>query len=258
MNYAYISKCLGWMAVLLVMGAAGRAQTLPFQPGEKFYYEVRWETVPVARVSLEVGPFEYVRGEEAFHFVFRARTYPAVEILFPVDGYIEAFTDRDLTRSLKLQKDMREGRSQRIFQVDFDWERNIATYTSQRKRKRRIPLPEGTLDMLSILYYACSLPLETGLEVSRPLNSGKKTLLAKASVVRRETILVDGRLWPAFLINPDIREAGGVFAESKAPELTLWISADERRIPLKVVSKVWLGAFIIELTTTPPESDRLS
>ena len=35
---------------LLLLAAAGWAEPLPFRPGEKLYYEVRWEKVPVARV----------------------------------------------------------------------------------------------------------------------------------------------------------------------------------------------------------------
>ena len=246
------------MAILLLLAAAAQAQPLPFQPGEKLFYEVRWENVPVARVSLEVLPLAQIQGEEALHFVFRARTYRAVNILYPIGGYIEAFTDRELNRSLGVRKNMREGRSQRSFQVNFDWEQKIATYTSERKQRRIAPLPEGSLDLVSILYYARSLPLEPGLALSRPFSSGKKIQLAEARVLRRETILVDGRLWPALRIAPDVRQAGGVFAKSEPAQLHLWISADERRIPLKVVSKVWLGAFIIELTSTPPESDRRS
>ena len=72
-------------------------------------------------------------------------------------------------------------------------------------------------------------------------------------MLRKETLLVGGRPWPAYLIVPDVRRAGGVFEKSKNAELLLWISADERRIPLKVVSKVWVGSFIAELTAAPSE-----
>jgi hypothetical protein len=137
--------------------------------------------------------------------------------------------------------------------VDFDWDRGIADYIKRGKTSRSVALPDGTLDMLSILYYVRSLPLTAGMTVTRPLNSGKKIHLAEALVVRKETIIIGGRPWPAFLIEPDVRKAGGIFKKSKKPRFLLWISADDRKIPLKIVSKVWVGAFIVELTDAPAE-----
>ena len=92
--------------------------------------------------------------------------------------------------------------------------------------------------------------------MTRPLSSGKKTYRINARVLCKETIMVGGRLWPAYLIEPDVRQAGGVFEKSKNAQLRLWISADDRRIPLKVVSKVWVGSFIAELAAAPLEFDR--
>ncbi len=148
---------------------------------------------------------------------------------------------------------MREGWTQRAYRVDFDWDRGIADYIKRGKTSRSVPLPDGTLDMLSILYYVRSLPLTAGMTVTRPLNSGKKIHPAQALVVRKETITVGGRAWPAFLIEPDVRKAGGIFKKSKKPRFLLWISADKRKIPLKVVSKVWVGSFFVELTDAPAE-----
>jgi Protein of unknown function (DUF3108) len=247
-QYSVLSVCL------LLLAVAGQADPLPFAPGEKLFYEVRWEQVPVARVSLEVRPVEQIQSEPAFHFVFQARTYPALDVLYPVDGHIGGYTDLALTRSFRLEKDMREGWKRRTFQVDYDWARGIASYIKGGKKRRQVPLTEGTLDMLSILYFVRSLPLEAGLEVTRPVSSGKKTYQIMARVVRKETLMVGGRSWPAFLIEPDVRKAGGVFKKSEKPRLFLWISADDQKVPLKIVSKVWVGAFIVELTNAPPES----
>ena len=40
---------------------------------------------------------------------------------------------------------------------------------------------------------------------------------------------------------------GGVFKESKNPQLLVWVTADERRIPVQIKSKVKVGYFIGEL-----------
>ena len=258
MKFPGFSKTLVLTGIPLMFAVAGWAKPLPFKPGEKLFYEVRWGSLPVAQVCFEVQPFEQIQREQAFHFVFRARTYPAVERLYPVDGRIDGFTDLAVTRSLRLQKDMQEGRSQRTYRVDFDWHCGIATYENAKKKQRRIPLSEGTLDIVSILYFARTLPLETGMEIARPLNSGKKTRQVRARVLGKETIMLDGLPWQAFVIEPDVSQAGGVFEKSKKPRLRLWISADRHRIPLKIVGKVWVGSFVMEMTRAPREPHRLS
>lgn len=247
MKVSIFKTSMVFTGIILLLAAASWAEPLPFKTGEKLFYEVRWEKVPVALVSFEVRPHNRIQGKPAFHFVLRAKSYPALDVLYPVDGYIAAYTDLNLTCSLKLEKDMQEGWKRRAFRTDYDWERGTANYSKRQKIRRRVPLEDGTLDMLSILYFARSLPLKEGLEATRPVSSGKKTYQIKARVVRKETIVVGGRTWPAFLIEPDVSKAGGVFKKSKAPRLFLWISADGDRIPLKLVSKVWVGAFIVEL-----------
>jgi hypothetical protein len=201
----------------------------------------------VAQVSLEVRPVEQIRGGAAYHFVFQARTYPVLDLLYPVEGTIEGYTDLALTRSFRLEKDMQEGWTRRAYRVDFDWDRGVARYIKREHVRRRVTLAEGTLDMISVLYYARSLPLEEGLTMTRPLSSGKRIHRVQARVVRTETIVVDGRSWPSYLIETDVRKAGGVFKNSKNPRLLLWISADDQKLPLKIVSKVRVGAFIVEL-----------
>lgn len=256
MTCAGIFKSLVVTFVLMPAAVAGGSRSLPFAPGEKLSYQVRWEKVPVARLSLEVQPFKHIQGASAYHFVFQVQTEPAVSALYPVQGHIEAFADRALARSLRLTKDMREGRSRRVFQVDFDWQRGVAVYARNARRQRRMALTEGTLDMLSILYYARSLSLTPGMSLTRPLNSGKKIRRARARVLGQETILVGGRPWSALRIEVDVQEAGGIFEKSEDAALSLWLSADTRKIPLKVVSKVWVGSFIVELTGARPSWNR--
>jgi hypothetical protein len=251
MEHSLFTKSMALLVGLFLLAVAAGADPLPFEPGEKLHYEVRWEKVPVARVNFEVRSAGQFQGAPALQFIFQAKTYPALDVLFPVDGYIQAYTDPGMTRCLRLEKDMQEGWKRRAFRTDYDWERGMANYSKRQRVRRRVPLEDGTLDMLSVLYFARSLPLAPGLEVTRPVSSGKKAYQIKARVLRKETIVVNGRTWPAFLIEPDVRKAGGVFKKSKAPSVFLWISADERRIPLKLVSKVWVGAFFVELTDPP-------
>jgi hypothetical protein len=43
-----------------------------------------------------------------------------------------------------------------------------------------------------------------------------------------------------------------VFEKSKDAEIELWVSADKRRVPLRIKSKVIVGSFVGELISAVP------
>jgi hypothetical protein len=50
-------------------------------------------------------------------------------------------------------------------------------------------------------------------------------------------------------MEPELKEIGGLFKKSKNAKIQLWVTADERRLPVKIASKVSVGSFIGELMT---------
>ena len=79
------------------------------------------------------------------------------------------------------------------------------------------------------------------------MTDGKKNILGRARLIKRETITVPSGTYDTFLIEPDIEHVGGVFEKSKDAKIELWVSADERRIPVRLKSKVVVGSFVGEL-----------
>ena len=71
--------------------------------------------------------------------------------------------------------------------------------------------------------------------------------MGKVKVVRREKIIVPAGEFDTFLIVPDLQHIGGVFKKSKNATIEIWISADSRRLPVKLKSEVVVGSFTGEL-----------
>jgi hypothetical protein len=74
-------------------------------------------------------------------------------------------------------------------------------------------------------------------------------------VVRRETIRVPAGTFDTLLIEPDLSHVGGVFEKSPDAKIQLWVSADPRRVPVKLKSKVVVGSFsgeLVSITGTGP------
>ena len=228
--------------------------SLPFSPGEKLTFQVRWSFIPAGEAVLEVLPIETVRGVRAHHFVMTAQTYPLIDVFYKVRDRIDSYTDIEMTHTLLYRKRNR-GRRTRDVVVTFDWEKTEAQYSNWGKRAPPISLVPGSFDPLSIFYaFRCHEPTENN-QIQAPVTDGKKCVMGKATVIRKERITVVGGTYDTYLVEPDLEHIGGVFQKSPHAKLKIWVTADSKRMPVKVKSKVVVGSFVAELIT-PGSRDR--
>ncbi|MEZ4528207.1 MAG: DUF3108 domain-containing protein [Desulfobacterales bacterium] len=233
---------------------------LPFYPGEKLTFVLRWGIIHAGEATLEVLPFETVNGKEAWHFVMTAKTNSFIDTFYKVRDRIDAYADAGLSRSLLYKKKQREGKSKRDIVVTFDWEKGRAQYVNRGKAKPPLSLMPGTFDPLSAFYFSRMTDFKTGTVVKRPVTDGKKNVMGHLTAKKRESIKIGETSYDTFLLEPDIKDVSGVFEKSKDAKIQLWITADEKRIPVKIASKVIVGSFVGELVSvtygTMPEEGK--
>jgi hypothetical protein len=254
-------------AFLLAAGPAraegdGPASLTAFQPGERLTFALKWTIVPAGTAVLEVLPREHMAGLDTFHFVLTARSNAFVDAFYTVRDRVDAWADTAMQRSLLYRKKQREGSTRRDITVSFDWEAMTAQYVNGNDIRDPIAITEGSFDPLSIFYWSRFAPLAVGDRLQRPVTDGKKHVLGIAYIIRRESIRVPAGRFDTFLIEPDLRHVGGVFEKSPEAKLQLWVTADRRRLPVKLKSKVVVGSFTGELTgmigTVTPAAPDLS
>lgn len=220
----------------------------PFAPGEKLTFQLRWGLIPAGETVLEVYPMAEIDGRQAYHFVMTATTNSFVDLFYKVRDRIDAFTDAEMTHSVFYKKKQQEGSTRRNVEVKFDWQRQEAFYSNFGREEKSISLMPGTFDPLSVFYYIRSLELKEIGEVERPVTDGKKSVVGRARIIKRETIMVADASYDTYLLEPELKHIGGVFEKSKDAKIMIWVSADERRLPVKVKSKVVVGSFVAELS----------
>jgi predicted DNA-binding antitoxin AbrB/MazE fold protein len=227
---------------------------IPFSPGEKLFFQVRWAFIPAAEGVLEILPMETVEGVKCYHFTMTARTYKFVDVFFKVRDKMEAFADGGMTHSL-LFKNVQDGKKKRNITLSFDWEKLQAHYSNFDERRDPISIPPGTFDPLSVFYAFRLIDLKEGEEIKVPVTDGRKCIVGRAKVIKREKIKVRDTLLDTFLVEPDLGQVGGVFEKSKNAKLQIWVTADGDSIPVRVESEVAVGSFVAELVSrTRPTS----
>jgi hypothetical protein len=178
----------------------------------------------------------------------KAKTNGFVDIFYKVRDRVDAFADLEMTRSLRYVKKQREGRHKKDVVIEFDWVNQKAIYSNYGQKNEPIQLIPGSFDPLSIFYYTRTLEFKPQTQVERPVTDGNKNVIGRLTIVGRETIkLRNGKTYDTYLAEPEMKEIGGVFEESEDAKLQLWVTADEKRLLVKVKSKVVIGHFIAEL-----------
>ena len=224
-------------------------QDFPFQPGEKLKFVLKWGVIPAGEAELEVHPLKTPRGVKVYHFVLTAESNSFVDIFYKVRDRIDAYANLDMNRTIFYTKKQREGRHKRNVVVKFDWKKNQAQYSNFGEKKEPITLNQRSLDPLSVFYYARLLDFKENSEINIPVTDGKKNVILRVQIVGREKVKVSSGTYDTYLLEPELKDIGGVFKESKDAKIQVWITADERKIPIRIKSKVVVGSFVGELVS---------
>ncbi len=234
-----------WISARIAIG-----QPPPFAPGETLNYELYWTIVPAGTGVLRVLPMTTIDGRPAWHFQLTARSNAFIDPFYKVRDTIDAYADPSMTHSLYYRKHQHEGSTQRVITVSFDWARRRAIYHKverERVSDKETPLMDGTFDPLSSFFYVRGIDPGSHPVIERPITDGNRNVIAQVRVIRRETIRVSGRDWDTFLVEPDLRNIGGVFEKKKNARIRIWITADRRHIPVRLKSKATVGSFVADL-----------
>ncbi len=221
----------------------------PFYPGEKLTFQLKWTIIPAGESVLQVLPMETINGVQAYHFLLTAKSNSFIDNFYKVRDRIDAYANTEMTHSILYKKKQREGRTHRDIVVNFNWQNNKVQYTNFKDKGPPIDILSGAFDPLSAFYFVRLFDFQEKSTIERPVTDGKKCIIGKLAIIKRETIKLESGTYDTFLIEPELKHIGGVFEKSKNAKIQLWITADKRRIPVKIKSKVVVGSFVGELVS---------
>ena len=219
----------------------------PFQPGEKMHYVLRWGIFSAGEATLEVHEMDTIQGVEAYHFVMTARSNSFIDAFFKVRDRIDSYADAGMNHSLYYEKDQHEGKTRRNIKVDFDWEKNESTYVNFDTEPKVVSQKPGSFDPLAVFYFTRMLNLQEGEEFEQPVTDGKRTMMGILRVIGKEKVTVAAGTFDTLILEPDMQKVEGVFSKKQRAKTKLWVTNDERRLLVKMKSKVKVGSFVAEL-----------
>jgi hypothetical protein len=217
----------------------------PFAPGETARYNAFWAG---AGMNVSAGEITVTVERPLYTFVAKAETAPWMARFFEAHDTFTTRTNSQLVPEVH-ERDQREGsrhvrrtflyqHSERVIRIGRDAARAMG------EEGVALPLVESARDAVSAVFYTRTMPLVNGDTYRIPVNEAGRSMVIDLTVAGRETITVQGREVSAIRVDPRIRRR----VERRHPiAAVLWLSDDERKLPLAMDIEAAFGRVRLEL-----------
>jgi len=240
-------KRMRLMLILLVAPLAARAEVCPpqklekvrFSPGESLEYKLDALGAEVGTFDIHVeAPPAAERSRAALVVRSRAKTSAFVSTnVKQYDAHAMVLLAADLS-PLRYKEDVDEGELHRAQEVDFPPSGGTLSVRATKNGEPdpfTLPAGPGAREILSTLYLLRAQPMKQGSPVCVEVFAGRKIWRVHGQVAARETI--DTPLGRFAAVRIDAL-AVRTDDESVRREAHVWVSDDERRLPLVAVGEV--------------------
>ncbi|MBK8551925.1 MAG: DUF3108 domain-containing protein [Ignavibacteria bacterium] len=224
-----------------------------FKPGEKLTFEINYGFVTAGEAVMEIDPvFQTMNGRKCYDIRFTVNSTSSFDWVYKVKDFYRTYVDVEGLFPWRFEQHIKEGNYQRDFEAIFDQENHKAkTYTGEKDPKKfegEFDIPEYTQDAMSAFYYYRTFDyssMKVG-DITTVQNFYKdKTYPLQVKYLGKETIEVPAGEFRCVKVEPLVQE-GGLFKSEGS--IVVWMTDDDRKMPVKVKTKVVIGSIDADLS----------
>lgn len=215
-----------------------------FQGGEWFKFEMSYSNwLKAGNATMSVDETTY-KGKPVFHVVGKGWTTGAIKWFFKVKDRYESYFDKKTGLPYKSIRQIDEGGHTKDEETEFD-QANRKAYVNNKKHdtQNTFSTERDVQDMVSAFYYLRNnyntATIKEGDVISLNMFFDDENYNFKLKFLGRETIDTKFGKVKTLKFRPYVM-AGRVFKEEES--LTLWVSADDNKIPLKIKADLRVGS----------------
>jgi len=224
---------------------------LPFSIGERMTYHVSFGAVPAGKAELQVMDTVLINEQWCWRVQSSARSAKGFDWVFKVRDTITTWIDTDSIYSHRFHKRLMEGFYNDEKLVRFMPGDSMVRWWDEGKEKGTRKIDPYVQDVLSAGYRTRALDLTIGDTLAIRTHDVNKTYDLLVMVLARDTVQTLAGEFDCFVCEP-ILKSGGLFQKERKAHVYVWVTADERRIPVVMSSKVSFGSFTVELESYVP------
>lgn len=253
-----IHQCI--VLLLLVIGATDAAfaqknksteteqpvrvvQNNAFTFGEKLKYRVHYGFMNAANIEFEVKPDTVRVGKKnTFHVIAFGRTISAFDWFMKVRDRYETNIDQVSMLPVKYTKDQVEGNYKDQDYAIFNHSKRICIH-----EKGKMTIEQNVMDLISAIYYFRTYDFskaKPGDKYDFEVYLDNRLYKTGAKFLGREVLKSDIGKIRCIKLRPQLI-VDRVFKD--ADDMTLWVTDDENKIPVRVQSNLRVGSLKVDL-----------
>ncbi len=213
--------------------------------GERLDYKVRYGFIVAGEGYLHILSKPIFRnGRECYDVRFQVNSLKSLEWIYKVRDWYSTVLDVAGIFPWEFEQHIREGNYRRDFKAVFDQVNHFANVDGKKYK-----VPPFVHDIVSAFYYVRTLPLgsmpkDTVLYLYNFFKDTTYKLGVK--ILGKQNVEVEAGRFRCVVVEPLVVE-GGLFKSEGS--IYVWLTDDERKMPVKVATKILIGYVSADLVS---------
>lgn len=220
-----------------------------FSEGEYLKFRVRYGIFNTSFATLQLKSTMY-GGKPVFHALGKGQTTGLAKLFFKVDDTYESYFDKQTQNPHFFNRDVYEGGYTKKLHFFFNQaSKEVLIKDLEKKNEKKISIDPSVKDVVTAFYYFRNLPKMRSLQKNEEITmdmifDDDELFKFRLKFLGKEEIETEFGKVNTLIFRPLVQD-GRVFKEQES--LTLWVTDDANRIPVKVKASLRVGSLIGEL-----------
>ncbi|WP_264566240.1 DUF3108 domain-containing protein [Flavobacterium sp. N3904] len=235
------------LLLVLIMGFETQKEEA-YSVGEFLKFRVHYGILNAGYATIEVKEAT-LNNQSVYHVIGKGFSTGMTKFFFKVEDVYESYIDKDTRNPYKFVRKIDEGGYTKNQEGFFNQTTNKITVKDYKhKTEKSFDFPKNTQDILSSFYYLRNYPninkIKPGESVVIDMFFDNETTKFKLKFIGREDITTKFGVVSAMIFRPLV-QSGRIFKEEES--LTLWISDDYNKIPIRIKANLLVGSIKADL-----------
>lgn len=241
-------KFFFFLLLLLITVSFDSQKPDAYDSGEWFKFRIHYGFINAGYATLEVK--EAIKdNKNIYHAIGKGYTVGMSRFFFKVDDNYESYFDKVTNKPFQYVRKIDEGGYTKNQEGFFNQEKNkVLVKDYKNKTEKTFSVTENVQDIVSTFYFLRNHPnidkLKVGESIVVDMFFDDEVYKFKLKFIGKEVLKTKFGTAPTMIFRP-IVQSGRVFKEEES--LTVWISDDENKIPLRIKASLAVGSIKADL-----------
>lgn len=227
----------------------GQNDDSAFKLGEWLKFRIHYGFLNASYATLQIKSAN-IDSIPVYRVVGKGKTAGFASMFFKVDDTYESYFDKEDGKPYKFVRKINEGGYTKDIEINFHHEEDKAVLNDKKnKKKYNFQLQDSIQDLISAFYYLRNNfnaeDLVVGESITlKMLYDDDGVFNFKLKYLKKEVLKTKYGKVECYKFRPYV-QSGRVFKEQES--LSLWVSTDENRIPVRISADLAVGAIKADL-----------